>query len=84
LQTTTGDKMTLAKLPEDVIEFLIDIGLTIPEIDVYESLQDAEGKMTLIRCVRKLDTEGIDVTDVDAEEIVEIATKIVKRRLEDF
>ena len=39
--------MTLAKLPEDVIEFLIDIGLTIPEIDVYESLQDAEGKMTL-------------------------------------
>lgn len=82
--------MIPAKLPEDVKDFLLDIslhcgvGLTIPEINVYESLQDSEGKMTLIRCVRKLDEEGIDVTDVDAEEIVEIAAKIIKRRLEDL
>ena len=78
--------MTQLKLPENIKDFLQEIaihnlGLSLAEIETYESLQDSEGKMTLIRCVRKLDEEGIDVTDVDAEDIVDIAVNLVITRL---
>ena len=82
--------MTPLKLPEEVKDFLLDISLHFndklsqAEINTYESLQDSEGKMTLIRCVRKLDEEGIDVTDVDAEDIVDIAVNIVHSRLDNL